>query len=438
MSQSALKVKDQDLAEARGGSAPKEWNKRIIIVDDEVEIANSYVQILNSQSNVTSISRSSRSAKTSTIPPKAPETANESENRFSQYEIVVTHSAQDALLKIRNATAEGKPFALGFFDVRLGEGMDGIELVKEAHKIDPEIYSVFVTAYQDRGVDTIGSYLGKEKTDRWDYLTKPFSEGEIIQKARNYTALWNLRKEKEQRDVELAEAHKRLQDGERLNSVAVVARGVAHEFGNILMQIVGTAELNIDRPEQELRKALENILKASDVATNVLNRFKFLGSKEEHVKREMIWAAHPLEESLQLMDHQIKLTKTKVCRIKTDKIQVKAAASSLVQVFVNIIINALHAMGNGGQIDFSVTEIGNWVEVKIRDYGPGIPKEHLEKIMSPFFTTKGTKGTGLGLAISREIIEIEHAGKIIVQNNPHKGAEFIIRLPLNDSAMEEE
>jgi len=413
-------------------ASTKEWNKRILIVDDEVEIANSYVQILNAPANVTPIARSSRSTPAPVaLPPTDPA-------RFNQYEIVVTHNAQDALIQVRRAHAAGKPFAMGFFDVRLGAGMDGIELVKEVHKLDPELYAVFVTAYQDRSVDTIGKFLGTDKTDRWDYLTKPFSEGEIIQKARNYIALWNLRKEKEQKDIDLAEAHKRLQDGERLSSVAVVARGVAHEFGNILMQIVGQAELNMDSPPDDMRKALTGILQASDIATKVLDRFKHLGTKDEHIKRELIWAVQPLEESIQLMDYQLKLTKTKVCRIKSDKIQVMAASASLVQVFVNLIINALHAMGNGGQIDFSVAHVGNWVELIVRDYGPGIPKEHLAKIMEPFFTTKGSKGTGLGLAISREIVEIEHGGQIRVQNNPHKGAEFIIRLPLNDAANEEE
>ncbi len=412
-------------------SAPTaDWNKRILIVDDEVEVANSYLQILNTENNVAPIVRSSRSA-ASTAKPAAPS------DSFGPLEIVVCHSAPEALVKVRNAAEDKKPFAMGFFDVRLGEGMDGIELVKEIHKLDSNLFAVFVTAYQDRNVDTISKFLGQEMSDRWDYLNKPFSEGEIIQKARNYIALWNLRREKELKDSQLSEAYKRLQEGERMNSVAVVARGVAHEFGNILMQIIGQAELNIDNKEPEMRKALEGILKASDLATNILERFKNLGSAEINIKKEKIWAHQPLDEALQLMDHQLNVMKTKVCRIKNDKVEILASSASLVQVFVNMIINASHAMGKSGQIDFSIGQVGNWVEITVRDYGPGIPKDIIGRIMEPFFTTKGNKGTGLGLAISREIVEIEHGGQLRVQNNPHKGAEFIIRLPIGDAASDE-
>lgn len=406
----------------------KNWNRRIIVVDDEKEIANSYQLVLSSNSvgNVTPIRRSSRSQ-------SATPNENSTLEANYNYEITVCYNAADALLNVRNAIDSGKPYAMGFFDVRLGEGMDGIELVKEIHKIDPNLFAVFVTAYQDRSVDKINQFLGKNAEDKWDYLNKPFAEGEIIQKARNTTALWNLKKEKESQDALLEDLHKRIREGERLNSVAVVARGVAHEFGNILMQISGLAEINKDGEKQEMQQAFEKILTASDVAANILSRFKNMGApSQENVRKEIIPASLPLDQALQLMEYQLRSTNTKVCKIRNDKTEIYACTTSLIQVFVNLTINAIHAMGNGGQIDYSVVNVDNkWVDITVHDYGPGIPKDIIHKIMEPFFTTKGNKGTGLGLAICKEIIEIEHGGELRVQNNPHKGAEFIIRLPID-------
>jgi two-component system sensor histidine kinase PilS (NtrC family) len=68
-------------------------------------------------------------------------------------------------------------------------------------------------------------------------------------------------------------------------------------------------------------------------------------------------------------------------------------------------------------------------DIRVRDYGPGIPQDIIGKVLEPFFTTKGEKGTGLGLAISREIVEIDHGGEFLLQNHPEGGLEVIVRIP---------
>lgn len=422
MSQAAKKIAPQ--------STPRlltdiSWNRRVLVVDDEKEIANSYSQILGANSNAPAAPRSSRSAA------PAPVATTGTKELF---EVTVCYNAVEALTKVRQAIQNNKPYAMGFFDVRLGEGMDGIELVKEIHKLDPKMNAVFVTAYQDRNVDTINQFLGTDMADRWDYLNKPFSEGEILTKARNTIAIWNLRMEKEIRDLQMEELHQKVCEGDRLASVAVVSRGVAHEFGNILMQITGQAELHRDDSPDKMQKALDSILSASDVAANILTRFKAMGNpSQEKIKKEFILANDPLDSALQFMEYQLRQTNTKTCRIKNEKVQIYACSTSLIQVFINITINAIHAMGNGGQIDYSVSSIDNkWAEITIRDYGPGIPPDIIDRITEPFFTTKGSKGTGLGLAISKDIIEVEHGGELKVINNPHKGAEFVLRIPVDD------
>jgi two-component system, NtrC family, sensor kinase len=101
----------------------------------------------------------------------------------------------------------------------------------------------------------------------------------------------------------------------------------------------------------------------------------------------------------------------------------------LKQVFLNLIINAAQAMDGKGEI--TITTIGGKrkIKVKIKDTGPGIPPEIMDKLFSPFFTTK-EKGTGLGLAISYGITE-RHGGRIDVTSELGKGSTFVVSLPVS-------
>jgi len=430
MSTALKKTELQEDLDQKPKLAAVPYNNRILVVDDEPEILQAYRTILSGHNaDVVSItSRTSRSSKVAPAQSSPPVAANAKTERF---EVVVANSADQALKLVREAASQNRPFAMGFFDVLLGQGMDGIELVKEIRQIDPNIYAVFVTAYNDRNIDSIHQVLGA--TELWDYLNKPFSEGEIEQKARNAVAFWNLKREKLLQDQRLSEANRQLALSERLMSVATIARGVGHEFGNILMQIVGRAELSRNGTEEQMRSALDTILKATETASTILDRFKSLAKPSEaRGDKKLIWANEPIEVALSLMEHYFEKLTIKVCRIKNDRIQTLANDQALVQVYVNLFINAIHAMGNkSGQIDISVRNDRNkFAEIKIRDYGSGIPANIIDKIFEPFFTTKKNHGTGLGLAICREIIEFEHGGHMSVQNHPVKGAEFTIQLPI--------
>lgn len=422
MKQLANIVKHKSMQENRAlsGSEYKQ-NHRILVVDDERDIVQSYLDILNpeKQSNVVPL-RSSRSS-------QSPETVRDN----AEFEVTVAKSYDEAIAIVKNQIQEGQPFAMGFFDVLLGEGKDGFDLVKEIHQLDPNMYAVFVTAFNDRSVDSIQQFLGEDKTNRWDYLNKPFSNGEILQKARNFTSLWNLTEEKSIQDKQLAEAQRRLMESEKLSSIAAVARGVSHEFGNLLMQIMGKADicLNENNPEK-MKGGLEVILDATQRANEILEKFKDLSNPAESTKEKVDMYAHQLlDEVLILMEHKIKVSQLKVCRIKNDKIMVHVNQTSLLQVLVNLTINSIHAMGNSGQIDLTIADAGEFAEIRLRDYGPGIKPELLDKVFEPFYTTKGKNGTGLGLPICREIIEVEHQGEFHLVNNGVKGLEAIIRLP---------
>lgn len=405
-------------------------NRRILVVDDEPDIGQAIAQFLRAKpvggsSNVAPIRRSSRSAKTT----------EPNSSVAGEFEVTVVTNPKDAILAVQAAQKESRPFAMGFFDVKLGADIDGIELVRQILQIDNNMCAVFVTAYQDRSVDTIAGLLGDENREKWDYMNKPFNEGEILQKARNATALWDLHRLKEWQEERLSEANRLLMFNERQNTVAAVGRSVAHEFGNLLTHIVGNAELALEqgRPER-MKNALELILKTSDTATNILKRFRRLHDEEEALsKPETFDITMILEEAAELMEFQFRKHGVSLKKSVSGHPVLRGNRHSFVQVFVNLFINAMHAMPNGGSVEVTIKSDSKQHEIRIRDTGSGIPEHLLEKIFEPMFTTKGKNGTGLGLSICKEIIEIDHGGQMVAGNHPQGGAEIVITVPIEEA-----
>lgn len=430
---SAVKKLTPLAPETRTQKTETEYNWRVLIVEDEPAIAEGIKAIIAPPSNVVPITRSSRQRSTANTGGTVTH-----EIRRDQFEVVWAKNPTEALQLVSKAQQTGKPFAMGFFDVLLGADTDGIELVRQIHLIDPQIYAVFVTAYHDRTVDSINQILGPDKSDRWDYMNKPFSDGAILQKARNAVSTWNLREQKRVQDEKLAEASNLLLQNERSNTVAAVGRSVAHEFGNLLMRIMGNAEVALMKGDlQNMNQSLKTILKAGETAVSVLSKFKKLQHGENGLDYQVISVNQCLDEAVDLMGHEFRKRNIKVTRIKYDKCDVEANYHSLIQVFMNVFINSSHAMPDAGQIDLSVVKImtpdgtePEWVELRLRDHGPGIDESILPFVMDPFYTTKGQQGTGLGLPICCEIIETEHHGEFTIRNHPSKGIEILIRLPV--------
>lgn len=387
-------------------------NRRILVVDDEPEIAKGIEQILSPKSeNVVKFQSSRRKQ-------------NETKENINEFEVVVVHSPKDALLEIRNSIAQNNPFAMGFFDVMLGADIDGIDLVKEIFTLDTHLYAVFVTAYHDRSVDSIGTFLGEESRERWDYVNKPFSEGEILQKARNVTSLWDLNRLKEWQAERLDVAHQLLLKSEKHNAVAAIGRSVAHEFGNLLTHIIGHAEIAQDLENlDEIKKSLDIILKAGQTAASVLKNFRNINGPEGNIKEFRIEnLQNILDEALELMEFRFRRHNIEVIKNDWNKISAEVDKNSVIQVLANIFINAIHAMPSGGKIFISLKEEDSKACLSVRDTGSGIPIDLVDKVEEPLFTTKGSEGSGLGLAICKEIIEIDHQGEFSISNYIDGGA----------------
>lgn len=415
----------------------EESNRRILIVEDEPAIAEGIKNILSPVTNVVPLHRSSRQKAAAPTPAESAE-----KKQQDNFEVVWARTPAEALALVRKSVEQNNPFAMGFFDVLLGSDIDGIELVRQIQLLDSKIFAVFVTAYQDRSVDSIQQILGADNLDRWDYINKPFSDGSILQKARNTVSLWNLKEQQKRQEEQLAEASNLLRQGERTNVVAAVGRSVAHEFGNLLQHIIGHAEIALHKNDlHQMHQSLKTILKAGETATSVLDKFKKLNNPSDSKKDDSpISLNQCINESVDLMTYEFKKRNIKVTWIKNHQCEIVGDHHSLIQVFINLFTNASHAMNSSGQIDLSVAKsfsedmTESWAEVRIRDHGPGIPKDVIPFVMNPFYTTKGQQGTGLGLAICKEIIEVEHNGEFLLANHAVKGLEIVIRIPIKVEA----
>lgn len=225
----------------------------------------------------------------------------------------------------------------------------------------------------------------------------------------------------------------RMEDIERERSLLLeeMATGLAHEIRNPLGSIKGAAEfLRIEEGDGENRKLLGVIVEETDRLNTVVSQFlnyarPFSGNLEKKDLNEFVNKVVSLLKTMPL-------PKGTVIRTELDPgiPPVRVDGEQMIQVLLNLGLNAVEAMPGGGVLTFSTGKARNGkkesVEVAVRDTGEGISKEALTNIFKPFFTTK-KKGTGLGLSICERIIR-NHGGEISVETEPGVGTAFRIRL----------
>ena len=235
-----------------------------------------------------------------------------------------------------------------------------------------------------------------------------------------------------------------LVQSEKLKSLGIVTAGISHEFNNLLMIIIGNAELldgNFD-DNQKLQQSLNTIIKASDDgAAIVKNMLLYAKSHEKdtsdflffdirHVLGEAIDFATPRWKSMaqaQGIDYQIDREGMKEIP------ETLCSPTELRGVFINIINNALDAMPDGGRLTFCTSSDENTIFISISDTGTGMSQDVKERIFDPFFTTRRPLGTGLGMSVSYGVIK-RHAGEIVLDSEEGKGTTFNLRIPIKKDA----
>lgn len=246
----------------------------------------------------------------------------------------------------------------------------------------------------------------------------PFQNGEIRIVLNDISELWQARQE--------------MLKAQKIESLGVLAGGIAHDFNNILAAILGNvslARIQVHDPEKvskRLEEAEKATCRARDLARQLLT---FARGGDPHKK--VINVRNILKEAAGFA-----LTGTNVkclLSLANDLWTVEADEGQIVQVVHNLVLNAVHAMPEGGTVSVSAENVRarrnnrKYVKFSIADTGSGISEQNLAKIFDPYFTTKQS-GSGLGLATSYSIIK-KHGGKIRVTSAVEKGSTFTISLP---------
>ncbi|MES2933506.1 MAG: ATP-binding protein [Pseudomonadota bacterium] len=344
----------------------------------------------------------------------------------------------------------------------------------------PNIFSslalVFVEgqrAYEYRFKTSNGDYVWMHDTLRLirDEQGNPLevigSMTDISVRKKMEEALQSKGEEQQQLIGKLQEAHDQLLQSEKMASIGQLAAGIAHEINNpvgfvnsnmgSLRTYVDTLFSVIEGYEQTLRmakptpEAVANLIKikkqadleflkedVTDLVRESMDGLKRVRDIVQSLKDfshvgETEWQVADLhsgiDSTLNIVSNEIKYKAT-VEKQYGKLPQVKCLASQLNQVFMNLLVNAAHAIKDKGVITIRSGHENDWVWVEVSDTGSGIPPEIVNRIFEPFFTTKPVgSGTGLGLSLSYGIVN-KHGGRIEVASEVGKGTRFTVHLPL--------
>ncbi len=244
----------------------------------------------------------------------------------------------------------------------------------------------------------------------------------------------SYQKLREQAD-QIIEIEEQLRRADRLSALGELSAGMAHEIRNPLGSIKGTAEILRDgvAPDDPKQEFAEILIKEVDRLNRVLEDFLHF-ARPEPVEQGCFVLQGVISDLLDLTRQQAARNNIVVEVDLGDDIEIPGNGEQIKQALLNLVLNALQAMPNGGALKVSLRTTPHEVQVLVKDSGPGIAPEDRERIFNPFVTTRSS-GTGLGLAITQRIIQ-GHGGRIILDSSSGQGACFTVCLPRPQKQME--
>ena len=239
-----------------------------------------------------------------------------------------------------------------------------------------------------------------------------------------------------QKTLSMEELHRKTREmahHQRLEMIGTLTSGIAHEFNNLITPIMGYSMLTLEQLPPDLEDIYDNVLEiynSSQKARKITAQLLQYSRKNSSESREPLDPVNLMEKVLHVGRPACPETAETSFEHSEINAYVMGDETQLSQLFLNLIINAFHAMPEeNGRLDISVTVEYGQVAFRFSDNGCGIPPNVLEHIFEPFYTTKeGGRGTGLGLAIAQQIAE-EHHGNISVHSKEGEGTTFTVRLP---------
>ena len=411
------------------------------------------------------------------------------------------HQGHEGVDKLRLARQQDMPYAIAFVDIRMPPGIDGVETTKRMLRDDPDVIVVICSAYSDHSWEEFSAAFGqtdrvlilKKPFDavevrqlghalhkRWQ-----LARAAAVRVDQLATAVFERTRELEAANAKLvqeAEARERMEVelrlAQKLEAVGQLAAGIAHEI-NTPMQFIGDNVHFLQTAFDDLQPLIAQYQKLRDavaLAGSHANDVAEIAEAEEEADLEYLAEnvpqalertregiervsnivmamkefSHPDQREQRPLDINRALASTLtvaaneykyVANIETrfgELPTVTCHTGDMNQVFLNLIVNASHAIGSVQRdgkgtivIETRVLDEGKTAEIAISDDGCGIDRAITDKVFDPFFTTKEVgKGTGQGLAIARSVVVDKHEGELRFDSEPGQGTSFYIRLPV--------
>ena len=309
--------------------------------------------------------------------------------------------------------------------------IDGLEVCRRL-RADPETSAVMIVMLTARGAPEhrIEGYdAGAD-----DYVDKPFHREEFLARIRAALRLKSLRDSLEERSRQLIESQHALVRREKMATVGLLAAGLAHEFNNIMSGIAGCAQM-ARKNQAFVPTLIEVALTQGKRAAEIIEALRTFVHPQEATFvpvafKEVVESVRCLvRKELERREVELRVS------IPRDLPPLRGVPGQLQQILLNLVLNAAHAITNGGWIEISARRGENGIEIRVADNGCGIPPEAMDRIFDPFFTTKGSlaggelPGTGLGLTVVYNLVKA-HDGSIEVESEPGKGTVFKVSLPV--------
>lgn len=474
-------------------------SRRILIIDDTKAIHEDFSKVLVNDESKSSLELDDMEAALFGGNESGDTPVSRQANGF---ELVSAYQGQEAAALVKQSLVEGKPYALAFVDIRMPPGWDGVETIQRLWEIDPRLNTVVCTAYSDYSWDEIIDKLNNEDrmlilkkpfehievlqmanamVSKWNLSRqaemKTKSLARIIEKR---TAKVNEQKQQlEEKVRQIEDTRLQLIQSEKMASIGQLAAGIAHEINNPvgfissnlgslseyitdIKQVItkqnecvelhqnndqqaAPATLELDSLKQQvgldfilsdidqlLKDSIDGTVRVKDIVAD-LSKFSHVNSPdllEEDLNKL-------LEQTVNVVWNEIKY-KAEINNELSDIPRVLCHGGKMAQVFLNLLINASHAIKSKGIITLRSGLDGKIVWLEVADNGSGIPQENLIKIFDPFFTTKAVgSGTGLGLHVVQSVIE-SHGGTITVNSETGIGTTFRVALPKDGDVINEQ
>jgi two-component system NtrC family sensor kinase len=234
-----------------------------------------------------------------------------------------------------------------------------------------------------------------------------------------------------QANAELKKTHEKLVQSEKLASVGVLASGVAHEINNPLGGMFNCVQMLKqagDNPELR-RKYLDLVNEGLERIENTVSKLLWMSRKAEHMPVE-VPVRGTMDSIYSFLEYKMKRGRIVFRNEVPEELRITFDVHDFQQLLLNLFINAVHAMKDGGMLEVRGQRGNSLVMIEVIDNGCGIEKDNIGRIFDPFFTTKPTgEGTGLGLWLTYEIVR-NYNGEIAVESEMGKGSRFIMKFPL--------